>query len=192
MVAVPDLKIGKSKDQHHLEEQLQRNFGKIQTWMRAQPAPTGTPAAATSPFETPPFPTNQSGNSAVSPANVQAGNGIAVAQSDNGVMVSNTGVTDLSAQGLSGATGAITGGTVAQRVTTGSIALSSTVPVTLTWTTPFADANYTPMACVLDSTGFLQVVDIASYTASEVVVNVKNNDGANPHTGTLLLMALHD
>lgn len=80
----------------------------------------------------------------------------------------------------------------AQRVTTGAIPLSSTAQVTLTWTTPFADALYTPVVSVVDSSGFLEVVNVASFSATQVVVNVINNDGSNPHTGTLCVMALHD
>lgn len=81
---------------------------------------------------------------------------------------------------------------VAARITTGSIAKSTTTAVTLTWPSAFADTAYTPVVGVVDSSGFLAVVDIASFTNAEVVVNVINNDSANPHTGTLTAIAIHD
>lgn len=80
----------------------------------------------------------------------------------------------------------------AARITTGSIPASSTVNVTLTWNTPFADANYTPTVSVLDSLGNLEVIDVISYNASQIVVAVHNNDAGGAHTGTLLAIAVHD
>lgn len=123
---------------------------------------------------------------------VVAGNGIAVSSSGGGTMVSNAGVVSIAGQGVVTSAGAATINQQAQRVTTGPIALSSTVQVTLTWTTAFADALYTPVVSVVDSSGFLTVVDIASFDAATVVVNVQNNDASNPHTGVLCVLALHD
>lgn len=79
----------------------------------------------------------------------------------------------------------------AQRVSTGSIAASSTADVTLTWAAAFADANYTPIASVLEAGANLEIVGIKSYSASAVVVTIRNTD-ASDHTGTLLLQAIHD
>lgn len=80
------------------------------------------------------------------------------------------------------------------RVTTGSVGAGSTVLVTVTWTTAFADANYTVQASVLDSTTSslaLSVVHIESITASAVTVRVLNN-AVGAITGTLHLTAIHD
>jgi hypothetical protein len=80
------------------------------------------------------------------------------------------------------------------RVTTGSVAAGSTVLVTVTWSTAFADANYTVMASVLDSTTTslsLSVVHVESITASAVTVRVLNN-ALGALTGTLHVIAVHD
>lgn len=80
------------------------------------------------------------------------------------------------------------------RVTTGSISAGSTALVTLTWTTAFADANYTVSAEVEDSTTSslsLSVVHVESKTASAVAVRVLNNS-VGSLTGTLNVIAVHD
>jgi len=80
------------------------------------------------------------------------------------------------------------------RVTTGSIAGGSTGLVTVTWTTAFADANYTVTANVVDSTTSslsLSVVHIESISASTVTVRVLNN-AIGALTGTLQCIAVHD
>jgi hypothetical protein len=77
-----------------------------------------------------------------------------------------------------------------QRVTTGAIGATSSVDVTLTWTSAFADANYTPVVSVVESTGILTAT-IKSFSASAVVVTVKNTS-AGSLTGTLLAQAMHD
>ena len=80
----------------------------------------------------------------------------------------------------------------AQRVTTGALTAATTTPVTLTWTAPFADANYTVVVSVVDATGFLAVVDIASFTATAIIVNIINNSPTVATTGTLTAIAIHD
>lgn len=80
------------------------------------------------------------------------------------------------------------------RVTTGSVSAASTALVTVTWTTAFADANYTVQASVLDATTSslsLSVVHVESVTASAVTVRVLNN-AAGSLTGTLHVVAIHD
>lgn len=80
------------------------------------------------------------------------------------------------------------------RVTTGSVNAGATALVTVTWTTAFADANYTVEASVLDSTTSslsLSVVHIESVSASAVTVRVLNN-AIGPLTGTLHVVAIHD
>lgn len=82
-----------------------------------------------------------------------------------------------------------------QRVTTGAIAGGATADVTLTWTTAFADANYTVTAEVVEGTAAmntLTVRKIVSVTAAAVVVRVENQDGLNARTGTLHVIAIHD
>lgn len=81
-----------------------------------------------------------------------------------------------------------------KRVTTGSIGAGSTALVTVTWTTPFADANYTVSASVVDSTTTslsLSVVHVESVTANDVTVRILNN-AVGSLTGTLHVIAVHD
>lgn len=80
------------------------------------------------------------------------------------------------------------------RVTTGSISAGSTALITVTWGTAFADANYTPVASVIDSTTSslsLSVVHIESVSASAVTVRVLNN-AVGSLTGTVQVIAVHD
>lgn len=82
-----------------------------------------------------------------------------------------------------------------QRVSTGAIGGGLSALVTLTWTVPFSDANYTVIAVVQDATvGLLSlsVVHIESISASAVVVRVSNTTVATPITGSLHLIAIHD
>lgn len=82
-----------------------------------------------------------------------------------------------------------------QRVTTGEVGGGLSALVMLTWTAPFADANYTVIASVQDSTAgllSLVVVHIESISASQVAVRVSNTTVATPITGTLHLIAIHD
>lgn len=83
------------------------------------------------------------------------------------------------------------GGFKHMRLSTGSIAASSSADVTVTWTTSFADANYTIQAVVVESTGGLQVVTVKSQSATQAVVKVTNNTGGSL-TGTLNVIAIHD
>jgi hypothetical protein len=86
------------------------------------------------------------------------------------------------------------GGFKHARITTGSIGAGSTAPITNTWVTAFADANYTVSASVVDSTASslsLSVVHIDSVTTTNVVVRVLNN-AVGSLTGVLHLIAIHD
>ena len=86
------------------------------------------------------------------------------------------------------------GGMKHARVTTGSVASSAAPLITITWTTPFADANYTVVASVLDSSATslaLRVAHVETITAEAVTVRLKN-DGAGALTGTVHVIAIHD
>lgn len=86
------------------------------------------------------------------------------------------------------------GGLKHKRVTTGSIGPGSSLVVTVTWGTTFADANYTVSASVLDTTtaaAALRVVHIESVSAAAVTVRVENT-AAGAHTGTVNVIAMHD
>lgn len=81
-----------------------------------------------------------------------------------------------------------------QRVTTGSITAGTSAVVTLTWTSPFADANYTVTCSVEDSTAAtasLVVVHIEAKAANTVQVRISNTS-AGSLTGTLNCIAVHD
>lgn len=82
-----------------------------------------------------------------------------------------------------------------QSVTTGSIAASTYASVTLTWTTPFWDANYLAYASVLQSVASvntLRIHHIESVSATQLVVGVFNDDAGGAHTGTLSVFAIHN
>lgn len=78
------------------------------------------------------------------------------------------------------------------RTTTGSIALSTTVDITITFATTFANANFTPVVSIIDSSNQLQILGIKSQAAANIVVTVKNNDAGGAHTGSLAWIASHD
>jgi hypothetical protein len=81
-----------------------------------------------------------------------------------------------------------------QRVTTGSINAGASALVTLTWTIPFGDANYTVQASVVDATAAaaaLRVVHVESISSSAAIVRVENTS-AGSLTGTLHVMGMHD
>lgn len=81
-----------------------------------------------------------------------------------------------------------------KRISTGSIAGGAHAAVTLTWDSPFADANYTVTVSVVQSdadTETLRVDHIQSVSATAVVVRIFNND-ASARTGTLHAVAIHD
>ncbi len=81
-----------------------------------------------------------------------------------------------------------------KRVTTGAISGGSSGLVVVTWDTAFADANYTPVVSVLDSTAStssLSITHIEAKIAASITVRVANAAGG-PLTGTLQALALHD
>ncbi|HXE75310.1 MAG TPA: right-handed parallel beta-helix repeat-containing protein [Candidatus Xenobia bacterium] len=87
------------------------------------------------------------------------------------------------------------GGFKHARVSTGSIAASSSAAVTVSWTTAFADANYTANCSVVEATAganSLRMHHLESVSASSVVVRVVNDDGATAKTGTVHCTAVHD
>lgn len=88
--------------------------------------------------------------------------------------------------------GGDSGGLKHGRITTGSITALTTTNVTYTWTTAFADTNYTVNASVLEANGELEVVGIISTSTTTVVVAVKNTNVSTARTGTLHVMAMHD
>ncbi len=87
------------------------------------------------------------------------------------------------------------GGFKHRRVSTGSIAASSSAVVTVSWTTTFADANYTANCSVVEATAgtsSLRIHHLETVAAGSVVVRVVNDDGAAAKTGTLHCAAVHD
>ena len=87
------------------------------------------------------------------------------------------------------------GGFKHARITTGSISLSSSAAVTVTWTTAFFDANYTVQCSVVEAdadTATLQVDHVESIAAGAVVVRVENEDSGGAKTGTLHCVGIHD
>ncbi len=87
------------------------------------------------------------------------------------------------------------GGFKHARVSTGSIAASSSAAVTVTWTSAFADANYTPICSVQEATAgtaSLRVHHIQSIAAGSIVVRVVNDNTSSALTGTLVCQAVHD
>jgi hypothetical protein len=70
------------------------------------------------------------------------------------------------------------------------IAAGTTALLTLTWSTPFADANYTVTASVISNASpALTVTHIQSISATNVLVRVRN-DAASTIGGTLHVIAL--
>jgi len=87
------------------------------------------------------------------------------------------------------------GGFKHARVSTGSIAASGSAAVTVTWTSAFADANYTPVCSVQEATAgtnSLRVHHIQSIAAGSIVVRIANDNSGSALTGTLLCQAVHD
>lgn len=81
-----------------------------------------------------------------------------------------------------------------QSVGTGWVNPSSAAPVTLTWTTPFADANYDVQCNVLASspgTDSVRVHHIESIARSAVTVLVVNDSANGPRSGTLYCLGIH-
>lgn len=86
------------------------------------------------------------------------------------------------------------GGMKHQRVSTGSLGPGVGTVVTLTWPTAFADANYTVVVSVLDTTAAdasLSIIHIESQSAAAITVRVLNSSAGNI-TGTLQAIAMHD
>lgn len=86
------------------------------------------------------------------------------------------------------------GGMKHQRVTTGSISAGARADVTLTWTTAFADTNYTVQCTVLDTSGAgtgLRFERLRSLSATAIIAQVINDAGGSL-TGTLHCTAIHD
>lgn len=128
------------------------------------------------------------------------GTDLFVSNDANGAFIVNTNATE---EFRVAANGTITaakgfapdaGGLKHARITTGSVAAGSTTLVTCTWSTAFADANYTVTTSVIDSTTSslsLSIVHVESVTASAVTVRVLNN-AIGALTGTLQVIAIHD
>lgn len=113
----------------------------------------------------------------------------------NGAAVLNFAAASVTATGLAVTTNVAQGsGLKHQRVTTGSIGATASSVVTLTWTSAFADANYTVNCDVEDTTAAvlsLSVVHVESKVAASVGVRVSNTS-ADAITGTLNCIAMHD
>jgi len=66
----------------------------------------------------------------------------------------------------------------AKRVSTGALLAGITTLITVTWDTPFADANYTCALTIKDSTGSslaLSIIHIETQTASAITVRILNS-----------------
>lgn len=75
-----------------------------------------------------------------------------------------------------------------------TVPASSSAAVTVTWSVPFADNNYTVVATAADSTGAtasLSVLHIESVAADKVIIRVNNTSGSSI-TGGLHVIAMHD
>lgn len=86
------------------------------------------------------------------------------------------------------------GGVKHARVATGSVASAAAPLITITWATPFADANYTVAASVLEGSATslsLRVAHVETITAEAVTVRLKN-DAAGALSGTVHVIAVHD
>jgi hypothetical protein len=136
--------------------------------------------------------------------------GLAMAQTQHGRITQQSGVGVSTLDGLivlttSSLTGEVTfgaGGVAADgdglkhgRITTGSIASSTSSAVALTWATAFADANYTASCDVVEGdadTATLQIDHIRVVDATALTVIVENEDAVSAKTGTLHCIALHD
>ncbi len=82
-----------------------------------------------------------------------------------------------------------------RRVSTGSISASSSAAVTVSWTTAFADSNYTASCSVVEATAgtsSLRIHHLESVSASSVIVRVVNDDSGAAKSGTLHCTAMHD
>lgn len=109
------------------------------------------------------------------------------------VVVTTSPVTAVELTVTTGVT-ADSGGIKHKRITTGSITAGTSALVTVSWGAAFANANYTVVASVIDSTAAtasLSVVHIETVSASQVQVRVQNT-AVGDLTGTLQVIAFHD
>lgn len=81
-----------------------------------------------------------------------------------------------------------------KRVSTGSIAASGEVVVTVTWPTAFADTNYTATVSVLETQDFQTVryLKTQGVGLASIDVRVRNDDALNARTGTIHAIAISD
>ena len=84
---------------------------------------------------------------------------------------------------------------VHKRVTTGSITASSAANITVTWDTPFADANYTVVATLDETTetnySEFYVERLINKTKDDIDVRVQNKS-VSAKTATINIIAIHD
>lgn len=80
------------------------------------------------------------------------------------------------------------------RVPLPSIDPGSSATVAVTWSAPFADAEYTPGCIAIEKTtrNTLQVAKIEAQINSSIVVRILNNDRSSSHDGSLSCWAFHD
>jgi hypothetical protein len=82
-----------------------------------------------------------------------------------------------------------------ERITTGAIAPEDSVPITITWDTPFPDINYTVVVSVEQSDEdllTLYVDHIEVIEVGAVTVRIQNRDTLAAKTGILHAIAMHD
>ena len=79
------------------------------------------------------------------------------------------------------------------RVPTGNVPANTTVNVILTWQgLPFGDTSYTVFANMQSNNQNLFVNNIVSYSSTQVIISCTNADGANPSTGIVHVIGMHD
>jgi hypothetical protein len=79
-------------------------------------------------------------------------------------------------------------GLIAKTITIPSIAAGASLPVVITWDTPFASDVYTvtySVECPVSGGLALRGLHIESKTASQVTIRVVNDDDVNAHAGLL-------
>lgn len=81
----------------------------------------------------------------------------------------------------------------ATSVTTDAIPPSSTLPVTLTWPSAFADDSYFVALGLNDPTGFCRILSYSVVTGGTgITVLVENTDSSSSHTPTVNALAQHN
>jgi hypothetical protein len=81
-----------------------------------------------------------------------------------------------------------------QFVSTGVVGPLVSKLVSLAWTRPFPDANYTPQCSVVDPTGGpfgIRIHHIYSFNPAQVFVEIVNDDGRFYHQGNLYCLGIH-